>query len=281
MRIGGRSVVRSRRQYPGEPRLTEHPAERRDAGHVQVDLWSTGQRTVALHAMGDFMDPEYLLETFSYIGLFLTVFAESGLLVGFFLPGDSLLFSAGLFSARPLGNTQFNIVAICAICTVAAITGDQVGYLFGRKVGPSLFRRPNSRIFKQKYITKSKEFFDVHGSKTIVLARFVPIVRTFAPIIAGAGGMHYGTFVRYNVIGGVVWGTGVPLIGYFLGKIDFVAHNIEVMLIIIVGISILPVAFEVLRHKLRSRSSGAAAPTDALPAAPVAPAAAADDAVAG
>jgi len=210
--------------------------------------------------MGDLLDPEHLLAAFGYIGLFVTVFAESGLLVGFFLPGDSLLFAAGLFSARPLGDTQFNIVAICTICVIAAVTGDQVGYLFGRKAGPALFRRPNSRIFKQKYIEKSQQFFDAHGSKTIVLARFVPIVRTFAPIVAGAGGMHYATFVRYNIIGGVIWGVGVPLIGYFLGRIDFVAHNIEVMLVIIVGVSVLPVVFEVLRHRLKASKSRGAVP---------------------
>lgn len=218
--------------------------------------------------MDNLLNAEELLKGISYLGLFAVVFAESGLLVGFFLPGDSLLFSAGLFSARPLAGTQFNIVAICAVCASAAIIGDQVGYLFGRKVGPAIFRRPNSRIFKQAYVDKSQAFFDAHGAKTIVLARFVPIVRTFAPVLAGVGKMNYATFVRYNVVGGILWGIGVPLLGYFLGQIDFVAHNIEVMLLIIVGISVLPVAFEFARHWFmqRRRSPAALAVEDEIAA---------------
>jgi membrane-associated protein len=210
---------------------------------------------VTLAAMGDLLHPDKILEAFGYIGLFGIVFAESGLLAGFFLPGDSLLFTAGLFSARPIPgtDTQFEIAAICAICVVAAIVGDQVGYVFGRKVGPALFRRPDSRVFKQDYVVKAQHFFDAHGAKTIVLARFVPIVRTFAPILAGVGRMHYRTFVTYNIAGGLLWGVGVPLLGYFLGGIDFIADNIEVMILIIVGISVLPVGFEYLRAR-RKRS---------------------------
>jgi membrane-associated protein len=201
--------------------------------------------------MGDLLHPDKLLEAFGYIGVFAIVFAESGLLVGFFLPGDSLLFTAGLFSARPIPgtNTQFEIAAICVICAVAAVVGDQVGYLFGRRVGPSIFRRPDSRIFKHDYIEKSQHFFERHGAKTIVLARFVPIVRTFAPILAGVGRMHYRTFVTYNILGGLLWGVGVPLAGYFLGGIDLIAHNIEVMILVVVGISVLPVGFEYLRAR--------------------------------
>jgi membrane-associated protein len=207
--------------------------------------------------MGDLLHPEAAIEAFGYIGLFLIVFAESGLLVGFFLPGDSLLFTAGLFASRPIPGTdeQLNIVAVIVICVVAAIIGDQFGYLFGRRVGPSIFRKPNSKIFKQAYVEKSQEFFEAHGPKTIVLARFVPIVRTFAPVLAGVGRMHYRTFVTYNIGGGLLWGVGVPLIGYFLGQVEFVRDNLEVMIIIIVGISVLPVAFEVLRGRINARQA--------------------------
>jgi membrane-associated protein len=213
--------------------------------------------------MSALLNPDHLLETFGYLGLFLVVFAESGLLVGFFLPGDSLLFTAGLFTARviPGTDTKLNIAAVCVVCAVAAISGDQVGYLFGRRVGPAVFRRPNSRLFKQKYVEKSQAFFEEHGAKTIVLARFVPIVRTFAPILAGVGRMNYRTFVTYNVVGGLLWGVGVPLLGHFLGGVDFIADNIEVIAIIIVGISVLPVAFELLRSR-RGRTIAAPAADD-------------------
>lgn len=214
--------------------------------------------------MGQLLDPEHLLVTFGYVGLFIIVFAESGLLVGFLLPGDTLLFTAGFFTTRTVGDTRFNIVVVCVICVVAAISGDQFGYLFGRKAGPALFRRPNSRIFKQKYIEKSQEFFDEHGSKTIVLARFVPIVRTFAPIVAGAGRMHYATFIRYNIIGGVLWGVGLPVAGHYLGKVDFIAKRLELMVLILVAMSLGPVLFELWRHRVKAKQarSGALAETD-------------------
>ena len=145
-----------------------------------------------LALLGD-LDPEHLLATFGTLGLFLIVFAESGLLIGFFLPGDSLLFTAGLLSSQ---GKLAPLPVLLAGCFAAAVVGDQVGYAFGRRVGPSLFKREDSRIFKQEYIEKSQEFFAEHGSKTILLARFVPVVRTFAPIVAGAGKMHYRTFLR-------------------------------------------------------------------------------------
>ena len=134
----------------------------------------------------DTIDPQELLRSFGTIGLFLIIFAESGLLIGFFLPGDSLLFTAGLFAAKG----DLNIVVILIGTFVAAVVGDQVGYLFGKRVGPAIFRRPNSKIFKQSYVERADEFFDRHGAKTILLARFVPIVRTFAPILAGVGKME-------------------------------------------------------------------------------------------
>ncbi|MET7398671.1 VTT domain-containing protein [Dactylosporangium sp. NPDC005572] len=187
------------------------------------------------------------------LGILAIVFAESGLLIGFFLPGDSLLFTTGLLVA---GGQYLHLPLwlVIALVVVAAVAGDQVGYLFGRRVGPALFRRPNSRLFKQENLTKAQEFFDRYGARSIVLARFVPIVRTFTPIVAGASRMHYRTFVLYNVIGGALWGTGVTLLGYYLGQIGFVKANIELILIGIVVLSVVPIVVELLRGRARARS---------------------------
>jgi membrane-associated protein len=197
------------------------------------------------------LDPGHLLTTFGTIGLFLIVFAESGLLIGFFLPGDSLLFTAGLFAAR--GDLNYPVVMIG--CTVAAILGDQVGYVFGQRVGPSLFRRPDSRLFKQSHVERAHEFFERHGAKTIVLARFVPIVRTFAPIVAGVGGMPYRTFVTFNVLGGVLWGAGVTTLGHQLGKrFPALADNLIYVSAVIVLVSLIPIMIEVRRSRGRARA---------------------------
>ncbi len=181
--------------------------------------------------------------------LWAIIFAESGLLVGFFLPGDSLLFIAGFLSSDAGGHRlpAYGWVAVTAFS--AAVIGDQVGYLFGHKVGPTLFHRPKSRIFNPDNVVKAQHFFDRYGAKTIVLARFVPIVRTFAPIVAGVGKMHYRTFVVYNIVGGVLWGIGVTTLGHFLGQIHFVKENIEIALIAVVAISLVPMVVEVLRHR--------------------------------
>jgi membrane-associated protein len=183
--------------------------------------------------------------------LLLVVFVESGLLVGFFLPGDSLLFTAGL-----LINTQDVLPLWLVLLTVpmAAIAGDQVGYLIGKQAGPRIFNRPDSRFFQQEYVDKSYEFFEKYGARTIVIARFVPIVRTFAPVVAGVSRMKYRTFVTYNVIGGTLWGAGVVLLGYFLGQIQFVADNIEPIILGIIGLSVLPIVVEVLRARRTHRS---------------------------
>ncbi|MFT3852616.1 MAG: VTT domain-containing protein [Ilumatobacteraceae bacterium] len=182
--------------------------------------------------------------------LFVIVFAESGLLVGFFLPGDSLLFFAGFLASTAGGHVlPGGLPLVAVVAAVAAILGDQVGYLFGRRVGPSLFTRPQSRLFNPANVAKAQAFFDKHGSKTIILARFVPVVRTFAPILAGVGKMHYRTFVTFNVIGGILWGVGVTTLGYFLGKIEFIKNNLEVAAVIIVAISVTPMVIEYLRHR--------------------------------
>jgi membrane-associated protein len=130
-----------------------------------------------------------------------------------------------------------------------AIAGDQVGYVIGRKAGPAIFDKPKSRLFNPDHVTKANTFFERHGSRTIVLARFVPIVRTFAPVVAGVGDMEYRTFVRYNVLGGLGWGAGIPLLGYFLGKVDFIKNNIEAAILAIVLVSLLPVILEFVKHR--------------------------------
>ena len=196
------------------------------------------------------LDPENIIKTFGTIGLFAIIFAESGLLIGFFLPGDSLLMAAGLFSAR--GDLP-NIAIIAVGCAVAAVVGDQVGYMFGKNAGPRIFNRPNSRFFKHENVERAEEFFEHYGSRAIILARFVPIVRTFTPIIAGASNMEYRTFATFNVIGGVVWGAGFTLAGWGLGtKFPWMVEKIEIIAIVIVILSLIPMAFEIMRHRKRA-----------------------------
>ncbi|MFF7257831.1 DedA family protein [Streptomyces microflavus] len=202
------------------------------------------------------LDPDYLLNTFGLPGLLLIVFAESGLLIGFFLPGDSLLFTTGLLVTT--GQLKYPLWLVCTLVAVAAIVGDQVGYLFGRKVGPALFKRPDSRLFKQENVEKAHEFFEKHGPKSLVLARFVPIVRTFTPIIAGVSRMNYRSFITYNIVGAILWGVGVTVLGAMLGKIDFVHENIEMILILIVLISVVPIVVEVLRARSQGKKAAAA-----------------------
>ncbi|KUN78763.1 DedA family protein [Streptomyces griseoruber] len=199
------------------------------------------------------LDPDYLLDSFGIWGLLLIVFAESGLLIGFFLPGDSLLFTAGLLITS--NQLDFPLWGAVALICVAAILGDQAGYMFGKKVGPSLFSRPDSRLFKQENVTKAHEFFEKHGPKSLILARFVPIVRTFTPIIAGVSGMKYRSFLVFNIIGGVLWGAGVTLLGSWLGNIDFVKKNIEAMLILIVLLSVVPIVIEFLRARSQAKKN--------------------------
>ncbi len=198
------------------------------------------------------MNPESLIETFGTLGIFAIVFAESGLLIGFFLPGDSLLFTAGLLASRGFSN----IILLMVGCAVSAIVGDQVGYVIGRRAGPALFRRPDSRFFHQKNVERARKYFEEHGSKTIILARFVPVVRTFAPMVAGVAEMDYRRFVTFNVVGGLLWGAGVTLAGYLLGS---TIHDIDRWLLPIIGlilaISFVPVIREVLKARRASRTT--------------------------
>ena len=160
-----------------------------------------------------------------------------------------MLFIAGFLSSNAGGNVMPALPWVLLSAFVAAVAGDQVGYLFGKKVGPSLFTRPDSRIFRQANVAKAHEFFERHGPKTIVLARFVPIVRTFAPIDAGVGEMRYRTFVVFNLLGGLLWAVGITTLGFFLGEIDFVKNNIELAIVAIVALSLLPVVFELWKHR--------------------------------
>ncbi len=160
------------------------------------------------------LDIEEIIRTVGYVGLFGIVFAESGLFFGFFFPGDSLLLTAGLLASRDV----LSIVILIPLLFVAAVTGDTVGYWFGAKTGPLLFKREESLFFKPRYLLKAKAFYEKHGGKTITLARFLPVVRTFAPIVAGAAEMHYTRFLMFNLLGGLAWAVGVTLLGYGLGR---------------------------------------------------------------
>jgi membrane-associated protein len=198
------------------------------------------------------LNPEDLLASGGILLLGAIVFAESGLLIGFFLPGDSLLFIAGFLSssaAAGVSDVRLSLPLVILVSTGMAIIGDQVGYIIGNKAGPAMFNRPKSRLFDPAHVVKAQSFFDKYGARTIILARFIPIVRTFAPVVAGVGNMHYRTFVRYNIIGGILWGTGLPLLGYFLGQFEVVKNNIEIAVLAVVAISVLPVVIEFINHR--------------------------------
>lgn len=189
---------------------------------------------------------ETILPAIGYLGIFLIVFAESGLLIGFFLPGDSLLFTAGFLASQNI----FDIKILAVLCFVAAVAGDTVGYIFGHKVGKRLFHKKDSVIFHKDHLEKAKAFYEKHGKKTIILARFMPIIRTFAPIVAGMGDMHYPTFLIFNVIGGLLWGVGLSIAGYFLGRsIPDVDKYLLPIIAAIIFVSILPGIIHILRDK--------------------------------
>jgi len=193
-------------------------------------------------------DLNAFVQTAGYLGIFFIIFAESGLFFGFFLPGDSLLFTAGLLASGGF----FEIIPLVLLTFLGAVLGDQVGYWFGKKVGPRIFCREESFWFQKKHLDQAEAFYNKHGKKTIVLARFIPIVRTFAPILAGVGKMPYRTFVIYNVLGGFFWGVGVTLLGYFLGKTVPNAHDYLLQIIaLIIFLSILPPLISYLKEKFK------------------------------
>jgi membrane-associated protein len=182
------------------------------------------------------------------------IFAETGLLIGFFLPGDSMLFTAGLLVATD--TIKFNIYAFAALIIVAAILGNQAGYLIGAKAGPAIFNRPDSRFFKRENVESAHAFFEKHGGKALVLARFVPIIRTFVPVIVGVAQMDKRKFFLFNVIGAVLWGGGVTLLGYLLGdKVPWVRDNLDIIFVIIVLVSVIPIAIEVARGFIAKRQA--------------------------
>lgn len=190
-------------------------------------------------------DLEQLIRAVGYIGLFIIVFAETGLLVGFFLPGDSLLFTAGFLASQG----YLDIWILVPVLFVAAVSGDAVGYAFGNRVGRGLFKRPESRFFKPKYLLQAEAFFQRHGGKAVVLARFVPLARTFVPIVAGIGAMRYRRFVVFNVVGAILWAIGLPLAGYFLGTmIPNVDTYLLPIIIVIILVSIAPSAIHIWRE---------------------------------
>jgi len=189
-------------------------------------------------------DVETMIRVGGLTAMTLIVFAETGLLIGFFLPGDSLLVTAGVFAATG----QLNLLHLNLLLIAAAIVGDTVGYWFGRKTGPALFRRPKSLLFNPDHLRRAHDFYEKHGGKTIVIARFMPIIRTFAPIVAGMGQMEYRRFLSFNVFGGALWVLSMTLIGYFLGQIPGVKEHIELVIILVVFLSILPGIIAALRE---------------------------------
>jgi membrane-associated protein len=209
--------------------------------HLLVEIWRS------------LTDPDRLIQLLSqvitgwwgYALLAGIVFAESGLLVGLFLPGDSLLFTVGVVS----GAGELNIVQVCAALVFFSILGDQSGYLLGRRAGPRIFVRPDSLLFKQEYVARTSQFYEKHGGKTLIYAKFVPIIRTFAPFMAGVGRMQYGRFASFNVIGGVGWVLSMTLAGYYLGSIPIVRGNFEKVVLAIVFLSVAPLVLHYFRAR--------------------------------
>lgn len=187
-----------------------------------------------------------LVQTIGIAGIAGVIFAETGLLIGFFLPGDSLLFTAGFLASQG----ALNIVALTVVCFTSAVFGDSVGYVIGAKLGPRIFARQNSRLFHREHVERTKIFYEKYGGKTIILARFIPIIRTFAPVLAGVGKMHYSKFLAYNIVGGFVWAVCIPFAGYFLGSmIPSVDRYLLPIILAIIVISLLPAIHEYLRMR--------------------------------
>ncbi len=201
------------------------------------------------------INPQLLLETlinalagwWMYVALFAIVFAETGLLIGFFLPGDTFLFILGVIA----GAGDLNVIWLILLLSLAAILGDSFGYYLGKEFGMVMSMKSDTWYFKQSYVKKTQAFFEKYGSRTILYARFIPVVRTFAPFVAGMGNMHYYKFLMYNVVGGIFWVTSMILLGYFLGNLEFIQHNLEKIILLILALSLLPSVIEILTRKLR------------------------------
>ncbi len=185
------------------------------------------------------------------VGVMLVIFAETGLLIGFFLPGDSLLFTLGMFVGT--GAVGVHIWVAAPLVWLAAVIGNQTGYFIGRKAGPAIFNKPDSRLFKREYVERTSAFFERHGGKAVTLAQFVPIVRTFTPVIAGVGKMHYRHFITFNVLGATFWAFGITWLGYFLGSFEWIRENIDTMILAIVFISVAPMLVSAISQLIKSR----------------------------
>jgi membrane-associated protein len=215
-----------------------------------------------IHSLLDFLrsltDPERLIQLLStlltgwlgYATLFGLVFAETGMLVGFFLPGDSLLFTVGVVC----GAGQLNIGLVIALLICAAMLGDAAGYMIGRSTGPHIFNRPDSRIFRREYLLRTHEFYEKHGGRTMVYAHFIPIIRTFAAFVAGVGRMNLARFLSFDIFGVTGWVVLMTVAGYELGAVSFVRHNFEKLILGIIAVSLLPAALEVLKARRRNAS---------------------------
>ncbi len=199
--------------------------------------------------MLNLFDTTALIKGTGYAGIFSVIFAETGLLIGFFLPGDSLLFTAGFLAATG----YLNIGMLLLIGFAAAVIGDTVGYFLGRKSGPAIFSKPEARFFKKEYAERAREFYRRHGGKALILGRFLPIIRTAVPVLAGVGEMHYPTFIFYNALGGAIWACGLSIFGYYFGKIIPNADRYVLpIILVIVVVSLLPSVIAFLRHRRSS-----------------------------
>jgi membrane-associated protein len=192
------------------------------------------------------LDPTQLIDTFGLVGLAAVLFAECGLLVGFFLPGDSLLFTAGLLAATGLVAPLWVLLLVLPL---AAVAGNLVGYAVGRQAGPAVFSRPDGRLVKADHLKRAQEFFDRNGGRTVLLARFVPVVRTFATVVAGAARMDLRRYAAWSLLGGVLWAGGLTLLGFFLGQVSVVRDHVELFVLGVVVVSLVPVVVEALRAR--------------------------------
>jgi membrane-associated protein len=203
--------------------------------------------------VGGFLNPEHLINTFGLIGLLVIIFAECGLLIGFFLPGDSLLFTAGLVTAGGIAGLSLPPLWVLIVAfAVAAVLGNLVGYWIGFRAGPAVFNKPDSRLFRAEYVERSHAFFERNGTKTIVLARFVPVVRTFATVMAGASRMDFRRYALFSLIGGVLWAGGITALGHWLGGVQVVRDHIELFVLGVVVVSLVPILAEYLRSRRRN-----------------------------